>query len=221
MCIRSMMNKEQHQELNVEQIVAEIVSKNKYSVGWSMKPLNEINKFNLKGLNDPIYYLADAKILRDDTNSKREDRGLRIERVLKNLTDPGRTGSSKNPLKLGDEVLITYRILNDKNHYYVAITDELAASLEVVNFNLPQISDFYSIPNDINGKQLVLDHSELRDNTSNLYFNRLNNGESSYSLLARVTSAGVFSWPASTITPMYEPRFSGLSNNSKLFVKGK
>ena len=221
MCIRSMMKEEQHQELNVEQIVAEIVSKNKYSVGWSMKPLNEINRFNFKGLNDPIYYLTDAKILRDDTNSKREDRGLRIERVLKNLTDPGRTGSSKNPLKLGDEVLITYRILNDRNHYYVAITDELAASLEVVNFNLPQISDFYSIPNDINEKQLVLDHSELKDNESNLYFNRLNNGESNYSLLARVTSAGIFSWPASTITPMYEPRFSGLSNNSKLFVKGK
>ena len=180
-----------------------------------------INTIKLKNDNHPTYYLANASVLRNAENSKREDRGIRIERVIQNLTDSKRAGTPENPLMIGDEVLITYRLLSERDHFFVAVTDELAASLEVVNFNLAQVAAFYSLPQGTEKKGLYLDHSELRDSSARLYFNRLSKGENTYSLLARVSSAGQFSWPACTITPMYEPRFNGLGNKTTLFVDHK
>ena len=154
-------------------------------------------------------------------NAKREDRGLRIERVLKNMTDPERTGSAEKPYRLGDEILITYRLQSDKTHHYLALVDELPAGLETVNFNLAQVAEFYKLPEEAERNSLYLDHSELRDRSANLYFNRLNEGAHTYSLLARVTSAGQFAWPATDLTPMYEPRFGALGAPSWVFATEK
>ncbi|MDP6859938.1 MAG: alpha-2-macroglobulin family protein, partial [Verrucomicrobiales bacterium] len=221
MSIRSMMEKDNYEPFKEEIVKADLISKNQLSVAWKKQPLTNLNAIKLKNDNHPTYYLANASVLRDEENSKREDRGIRIERVIQNLTDAKRTGTPENPLKIGDEVLITYRLLSERDHFFVAVTDELAASLEVVNFNLAQVAAFYSLPNGINNQNLHLDHSELRDSSANLYFNRLKKGESTYSLLARVSSAGQFNWPACTITPMYEPRFNGLGNKTTLFVDYK
>ena len=146
--------------------------------------------------------------------TKHED----IERVVKNLTDAQRTGTADKPFKLGDEILITYRVLSKRHHYYAALTDELPAGLETVNFNLAQVAEFYELPKEIDRQTLYLSHSELRDQQANLYFNRVNAGNHTYSILARATSAGQFTWPSTQISPMYETKFSGLSAADELYV---
>ena len=221
MSIRSMMEEDNYEPFKEEIVKADLISKNQLSVAWKKQPLTNINTIKLKNDNHPTYYLANASVLRNAENSKREDRGIRIERVIQNLTDSKRAGTPENPLMIGDEVLITYRLLSERDHFFVAVTDELAASLEIVNFNLAQVAAFYSLPQGTEKKGLYLDHSELRDSSARLYFNRLSKGENTYSLLARVSSAGQFSWPACTITPMYEPRFNGLGNKTTLFVDHK
>ena len=221
MSIRSMMEKDNYEPFKEEIVKADLISENQLSVAWNKQPLRNLNTIKLKNDNHPTYYLANASVLRNAENSKREDRGIRIERIIKNLTNAKRAGTPDNPLMIGDEIMITYRLLSERDHYFVAVTDELAASLEVVNFNLAQVAAFYSLPEDANNQGLHLDYSELRDSSANLYFNRLKKGESTYSLLARVSSAGQFSWPACTITPMYEPRFNGLGNKTTLFVDHK
>ncbi|MBT7981450.1 MAG: hypothetical protein HN584_02700, partial [Akkermansiaceae bacterium] len=221
MSIRSMMEKDNYEPFKEEIVKADLISKNQLSVAWKKQPLTNLNTLKLKNDNHPTYYLANASVLRNAENSKREDRGIRIERIIKNLTNAKRAGTPDNPLMIGDEIMITYRLLSERDHYFVAVTDELAASLEVVNFNLAQVAAFYSLPENANNQGLHLDYSELRDSSANLYFNRLKKGESTYSLLARVSSAGQFSWPACTITPMYEPRFNGLGNKTTLFVDHK
>ncbi len=218
MALATMLEGEDYQQLTFEGSGADLKSGNGFSMGWRHRALSEIGKVGVQMDAQPVYYLVDANVLRDMENSRREDRGLRVERVLKNMTAPARDGSAESPFRLGDEILVTYRLQSDKNHYYIALVDELPAGLETVNFNLAQVAEFYSLPKDAGDNGLHLDHSELRDRSANLYFNSLPEGSHTYSMLARVTSQGRFSWPATSVTPMYEPRFGALGGARWMFV---
>lgn len=202
------------------EVNAELKSENGVSVAWKTKALKLIGEFEVEiGSAQPVYYVADARVARSGEDMHREDLGFRIERVVKNLTEPKRIGAEEKPFKLGDEILITYRVLSKRHHYYAALTDELPAGLETVNFNLAQVAEFYELPEDADGNTLRLSHSELRDQQANLYFNHVDAGTRSYSILARATSAGQFTWPSTQISPMYETKFSGLSAPAKVFVQ--
>jgi uncharacterized protein YfaS (alpha-2-macroglobulin family) len=150
--------------------------------------------------------------------TERNDRGFRVERVVKNLTDKARTGDAQMPFHLGDQILITYRLVSPRLHHYVALDSELPGGLETVNPNIASIARTYSVPQEKDTAQLSLSFSELRDRTTCLYFNRVEPGAGSYSVLARATSAGVFNWPATQVTPMYDSRFTGLSPSSLCYV---
>jgi uncharacterized protein YfaS (alpha-2-macroglobulin family) len=81
-----------------------------------------------------------------------------------------------------------------------------------VNPDLAQIGKFFEIPPTDPGDTLLdLSHSEMRDRSTLLYFDNVPPGPGVYSILARVTAAGSFRWPATQVTPMYDSRFSGLS----------
>jgi uncharacterized protein YfaS (alpha-2-macroglobulin family) len=54
----------------------------------------------------------------------------------------------------------------------------------------------------------------MRDQQTNVYFDHLPAGNSSYSVLARATAAGTFIWPATQMQPMYDSRFLGRSPSS-------
>jgi len=203
----------------LEKVEGDTRSENGVSVAWKTQALRAIGDLSIKlGSSKPVFYVADARVVRKGEDMKREDLGFRIERVTKNLTEPERTGSADKPFKLGDEVLITYRVNSKRQHYYAALTDELPAGLETVNFNLAQVSEFYELPDEAGKSTLRLNHSELRDQQANLYFNRVAAGNHTYSILARATSAGKFTWPSSQISPMYEARFSGLGAADELHV---
>ncbi len=198
---------------------ADLASPNGFSIGWRQRALSAVADLKVKLDAEPAYYLVDAKVLRDDTNVAREDRGLKIERVVRNLTDPARTGAEAAPYRIGDELLVTYRVANDRRHYYLALVDELPAGLETVNFNLAQVAEFYAIPRDADANSLWLSHNELRDRSANLYFDEVRPGGGTYSVLARVTAGGQFTWPAPDLTPMYEPRWGALGGAAEVFAE--
>jgi uncharacterized protein YfaS (alpha-2-macroglobulin family) len=68
---------------------------------------------------------------------------------------------------------------------------------------------------------LYLAHSEMRDQSTMLYFDRIDPGTSTYSVLARATAAGSFRWPSTQIVPMYDSRFSGITPSSICVVAGE
>jgi len=165
--------------------------------------------------------LLRAKYATESPQTERVDRGIRIERVVRDLTDPKRTANADAPFKLGDQILITYRVDTQKTQNYVALEDLLPAGLETVNPALALIAKFYDVPSDNPAdRALMLSHSELRDRSTLLYFNELLAGPSTYSVLARATAAGTFRWPATQISPMYDSRFSGLSPSNVCVVSG-
>ncbi len=87
------------------------------------------------------------------------------------------------------------------------------------NPDLAQIGKFFELPPVDPGDTLLdLSHSELRDRANLLYFDQVQPGSAVYSVLARVTAAGAFRWPATQVTPMYDSRFSGLSASSVCVV---
>jgi uncharacterized protein YfaS (alpha-2-macroglobulin family) len=217
MAMAAMLDAESYKPLAAAGTGAELASENGLSIAWKRRALSAIGDIGMTVDREPTYYLVDATVLRDAENSKREDRGLRVERVVENLTEKTRLGTAGAPLRLGDELLVTYRIQSDRQHHYLALVDELPAGIETVNFNLAQVAQFYALPPNAEGNTLSLSHSELRDRSANLYFDRMPEGAHTYSLLARVTAAGQFTWPAADLTPMYEPRFGALGGSGTLY----
>ncbi|HTD02102.1 MAG TPA: hypothetical protein VK637_08140, partial [Chthoniobacterales bacterium] len=112
-------------------------------------------------------------------------------------------------------LLITYRLNTRKLQNFVALEDALPAGLEVVNPNLALVGKFFQLPPpDLQDRLLGLSYSEMRDRSALLYFDTVDPGSGTYSILARATAAGTFRWPATQVAPMYDSRFSGLSPSS-------
>ncbi len=198
------------------------VSKNAATAAWNDRSLAQLRSFNpvLTGSStEGLSVLLDAQFrMQSVDDDQRLDRGLRLERVVVNRTEPARTGTAEAPYKLGDELLITFRLLSPKLHHYVAIEGELPACLETLNPNIPSVARSFQKPVAADEHQLALSFSELRDKTTCLYFNRVTPGTAVYSTLARVTSAGTFTWPPAQAVPMYDSRFSGLSGPATCHV---
>ena len=198
-----------------------ITSKNHLSEAWLDRKID--NPLLINGLNKAaLTFLMKAEYSTDEVETDRVDRGFHVERVVKNMTDAKRTGEMNAPFKLGDQILITYRMNTRKKQNYVALEDSLPAGLEVVNPNLAMIGKFFELPaNDQNNHMLGLSYSEMRDRSTLLYFDDFSPGTGTYSVLARATAAGSFRWPATQVVPMYDSRFSGLSPSSLCVVSGE
>jgi uncharacterized protein YfaS (alpha-2-macroglobulin family) len=133
--------------------------------------------------------------------------------MVRNVTAPGRNGSAEAPFALGDQILITYRLEADKAHSFLEVEDQLPACLETVNPNHPLVAQYFKLPIEAGVNTLSLSNVELRLARTLLYFDKANPGRSLYSVLARVTAAGAFHWPATQVRPMYDSRFSGTSES--------
>ncbi|HEU0274195.1 MAG TPA: MG2 domain-containing protein [Candidatus Udaeobacter sp.] len=198
-----------------------VLSKNRRAIAWLDQKLD--SDLAIKGLNQgALTFLLQAEYSTIKVDTDRVDRGFRIERVIKNLTDPSRTGTSQAPFKLGDQLLITYRLNTRKLQNFVALEDALPAGLEVVNPNLALVAKFFQLPPpDPNDRELGLSYSEMRDRAALLYFDTVDPGSGTYSVLARATAAGLFRWPATQVAPMYDSRFSGLSPSSLCVISSE
>lgn len=197
-----------------------LLSKNGRSAAWLDVRINDPAPVQVLN-RGPLTFLLKAEYTTDKADTDRVDRGFRVERVLRDLTDPKRTGDPGAPFRLGDQILVTYRIHTRKQQCYVALEDALPAGLETVNPDLAMIGKFFEIsPEDATDRALSLSHSEMRDRSTLLYFDAVAPGPGTYSVLARATAAGTFRWPATQVIPMYDSRFSGLSPASVCVVSG-
>ena len=214
LAFKSMLGAETTPELRASQPPASVLSKNDRSAAWVDRKIE--NDLIIKGLNQgALTFLMQAEYSTSEVDTDRVDRGFRIERVVKNLTDAKRLGTPGAPLKLGDQLLITYRLNTRKLQNFVALEDSLPAGVEVVNPNLALVGKFYQLPPpDPRDRLLGLSYSEMRDRAALLYFDTVDPGSGTYSILARATAAGTFRWPATQVAPMYDSRFSGLSPSS-------
>ena len=145
LAFKSMLGSETTSELHAAQPAATVVSKNGRSAAWVDRKIE--NDLVIKGLNhSALTFLMQADYSTSEVDTDRVDRGFRIERVVKNLTDATRVGTPGAPLKLGDQLLITYRLNTRKLQNFVALDDALPAGVEVVNPNLALIGKFYQLP---------------------------------------------------------------------------
>src|SRR6266567_5224704 len=213
LAFKSMLGTETATPLQVTQPPG-VMPKNGRSAAWLGRKMD--SDLVIKGLNQSaLTFLMQAAYSTSEVDTDRVDRGFRIERVVKNLTDAKRVGTSDAPLKLGDQLLVTYRLNTRKLQNFVALEDALPAGLEVVNPNLALVAKFFDLPPaDPHDRPLDLSYSELRDRATLLYFDTFAPGSGTYSVLARATAVGTFRWPATQIVPMYDSRFSGLSPSS-------
>jgi uncharacterized protein YfaS (alpha-2-macroglobulin family) len=211
LAFKSMLDAQPSPALEPAQPAAATVSKNGASAAWTARKLGD--PFVLSGLNkSAMTFLMQGEYSLPQLDTPRVDRGFRVERVVHNLTNGKRTGTPDAPYRIGDQLLVTYRVHTDKQQYYVALEDSLPAAFETVNPDLAQVGKFFDLPPVDPGDTLLdLSHSEMRDRSTLLYFDEMAPGSGVYSILARVTAAGTFRWPATQVTPMYDSRFSGLS----------
>jgi uncharacterized protein YfaS (alpha-2-macroglobulin family) len=196
----------------------ETLSANASSAGWSRQDLSRLADFVVTGLKPGGSFVLKAEYRTATKQTAAASQGMKLDRVLKNLTDASRDGSAHAPFRLGDQILISYRFSSEKLQSYVAVEDMIPAGLEVVNPNLELIGKFYSLPEEAGVETAALSHSEMRDQQTNLFFDDLPAGTRSYSVLARATAEGRFVWPATQITPMYDSRFFGRSASSECII---
>ena len=81
------------------------------------------------------------------------------------------------------------------------------------------IARYFKLPIEAGVNTLPLGHVELKFARTSLYFEKTKPGRNLYSVLARVTAAGIFHWPATQVRPMYDSRFGGLSDTMLVNVK--
>lgn len=197
------------------------VSKNGATAAWTAQ--NIASPSALTGLNKvPLTFLMQGDYRLPQLDTPRVDRGIRVERVVHDLTDSKRTGAEDAPYHIGDQLLVTYRVFTEKQQYYIALEDSLPAAFETVNPDIAQIGKFFELPPPDPGDTLLdLSHSEIGDQSTLLYFDDVPPGSGVYSILARVTAAGLFRWPATQVNPMYDSRYSGLSASSVCYVSAE
>ena len=196
----------------------EAVSANASSASWRNRNLAKLAPFSVNGLRPGGSFVLKAEYQSTEKETAPVTRGIRMDRVVKNLTAPERDGSSEAPFRLGDQILISYRFSCEKPQSYVALEDLIPAGIEVVNPDLALFGQYYSLPEESGLETARLSHSEIRDRQTNLYFDDLPARTSTYSVLARATAAGMFAWPATQISPMYDSRFFGRSAPSECYV---
>lgn len=195
------------------------VSENKTAMAWTRQDLARLADFVVNGLpKPPGSFVLSAAYFSGGRTTMLESSGLRVERVVKNLSDPARTGSAAAPFRLGDSLLISYRFSTENPQSYVALEDLLPGGVEVVNPDLALFGKHYTLPEGTDPNPAALSYSELRDQQTNLYFDHLPAGTASYSVLARATAAGSFIWPATQIQPMYDSRFFGRSPSGSCVI---
>jgi len=148
----------------------------------------------------------------------REDRGFRVERVVRDLTESTRDGSAERPFRLGDEVKVTFRVFAERTQAYVALEESLPAAFETIDPEYYRATQRHQSADEEGVQSMRLSHWEKRDDRTLWYFDAMPAGPQSYSVVVRVTSTGRFHWPGVVVSPMYDHRFSGVSEGTEVEV---
>lgn len=199
-----------------------LVAPNRTAFGWEDLDGENMRRVFSEPLRfeQPVTYVLTYRY-REPLATEAEDGGLRLERIVTNLTDGNRTGSPEAPLQLGDELLVQYRIHSKHQHALPLIQDRLPSAIEVLNPNLPLFRKHYNTVLQSNDFVLDLSQSEIGKEETRLHFRVIEPGTSTYAVLARVIVAGSFDWSGAQVRPLHDPRFVGRSALRKLAVTGE
>lgn len=194
---------------------------NKSAAEWTDRLLSKAAELKITGLGGAAKgtFVLNARRQLTAREVQPVQKGMRIDRLVKNVTDPSRIGTPEAPFRLGDEILITYRFQASKPQSFVALEDALPAGVEVLNPNLDLFGKYYAVNNESGVDTATLSHSEMHDSRTDLYFDDVAAGLHSYTVLARITSAGTFEWPAAQIYPMYDSRIYARTAPASCAVK--
>ena len=191
------------------------------AAGWYGVPLAEFStRFNRAAgpLGGAGSYLLRATYQVPEAE-KRLDRGFRLERIVRNLTNAARDGSGAAPFAIGDELLVTFRVLTEQAHAYVALEESLPAAFETVDPEYLRLTLREKTAATVGENRLQLSHWEKRDDRTLWYFDEVAPGTLAYGVVVRVTTGGSFQWPGAVISPMYDHRASGISEGSTIEVR--
>ena len=194
-------------------------SQNNVSVAWTGVQLAKFGETFPKPIEPNVQasYLLRASYSPPVSGLPPRNPGFVLERSWQNLTEPRRTGSAEAPWKLGDQVLVTYRLITEQSHSYIEVEDQLPACLETVNPKLPLIAEHFKLPFEAGVNTLPLSNVEQRTDSTKLYFEKTLPGRNVYSVLERVATVGVFHWPGTQLRPMYDSRFFGFSDATMVY----
>jgi len=191
------------------------------AAGWYGVPLAELPPLlacaPAPGTTGGSYLLRATYRL--DEPERREDRGFRLERIVRNLTDSGRDGSAAAPFALGDELLVTFRVFTERSQAYVAMEESLPAAFETVDPEYLRLTLREKLDADAGENRASLSHWEKRDDRTLWYFDTVGAGTLAHSVVVRVTASGRFQWPGAFVSPMYDGRFSGTSEGTTIEVR--
>lgn len=199
------------------------IAPNKSAAEWADRTLSKAVDLKISGLGSGTkgtFVLKTRRQLGEAENAPVQ-KGLHLDRMIRNLTDPSRKGTPEAPFLLGDELLITYRFQSANPQSFLALEDALPACIEVLNPNLELFGKFYQVPVETGVQTASLSHSEMRDSRTVFFFDEVSAGLLSCPVLARATSAGTFTWPAAQISPMYDSRFYSRTAPATCTVKAK
>ena len=105
----------------------ETLSANASSAGWRKQDLAKLADFTVNGLKPGGSFVLRAEYRTPEKLTKPVTQGVKVDRVVRNLTDASRDGSAHAPFRLGDQILISYRFSSEKPQSYVAVEDMIPA----------------------------------------------------------------------------------------------
>ncbi len=197
------------------------LSKNKISAGWLRVPLSRLPDTFAQPVQSkvPGSYLIRASYQVSGRDAPGGDTHFKLERTVRNLTDASRTGLPEAPWKPGDKILVTYNLDLDRAHSHLELEDQLPACLETENPKMQALAEHYQLPIEAGVNTLQLSHVELRFARTLLYFEKAAPGPNVYSVLTQVMFPGTFHWPSTQVRPMYDSRFSAVSESRMVTVQ--
>ena len=180
-----------------------------------------------------LYYRIGLRYAPASLKLPPEEQGFAVSRVYEPVADPRSvTRDAKGiwHVKAGSYVRVRLTVVVPDRRYYVAVVDPLPAGFEIVDLDLKtsastslasalqrprnKIFDFWfwypvSTP----------DHREIRDDSYQLFWDRLPAGVYEYTYLARATTLGTFVVPPLKAEEMYHPETFGRSATNIVVVE--
>ena len=165
----------------------------------------------------PLYYSMRLTTYTDAPQDAL-DQGLRVERTIQRLNNQGeaigtplQTGNGTITLEPGALVKVTLRVSSPTSRTYVAVDDALPAGLEPVNEAFATTDQGLVTEADTGSDRWwgSFTHTEMQDDRVILFADELQQGEHTYSYVARATTPGTFTHPPAEAEMMYRPETRG------------
>lgn len=185
--------------------------------------LNDINRVNIgRGEGEgALYYTAHLRLRLDASEVTAMDRGVKVERAY--FLEDGTTPVTE--ATMGEVVTVRLTVTVPETIYYFVLEDPLPAGLEPLDTSL------LTTTRDIEGPQLqpdrnpyywwywwIWDHTEVRDESVNLYADELYPGTYVYSYQVQAITPGKFQTMPSHAYAFYFPEVFGRTDGALFTV---